>query len=46
LFDILKPWPASYYDQKVHNAFGIMMDDIVAAIFTLMALMIIILLSF
>ena len=46
LFDIFKPWPASYFDQKVHNAFGIMMDDIVAALFSFCILTIIILLSF
>ncbi len=46
LFDILKPWPANYYDQKVHNAFGIMMDDIVAAVYSVMALYIMIILSF
>ncbi len=29
-FDILKPWPASYFDKKVKNGFGITMDDVVA----------------
>lgn len=33
LFDIWKPWPVSYFDQKVHNAFGVMMDDVVAGIY-------------
>lgn len=46
LFDILKPWPASYFDQKVHTAFGIMMDDIAASVFALIGLLLIILLSF
>lgn len=45
LFDILKPWPASYYDQKVHNAFGIMMDDMVAAVYSVVALYAIVILS-
>lgn len=29
-FDIIKPWPVSYFDKKVKNAFGVMMDDICA----------------
>jgi phosphatidylglycerophosphatase A len=33
LFDITKPWPASYFDKKVDNAFGVMADDIVAGAF-------------
>jgi len=38
LFDILKPPPASYFDRQVKNAFGVMMDDVVAAGYTLLAL--------
>lgn len=30
LFDITKPWPASFFDKKVKNGFGVTMDDIVA----------------
>jgi phosphatidylglycerophosphatase A len=29
-FDILKPWPISVFDRRVHGGFGIMIDDIVA----------------
>ena len=32
-FDVLKPWPIRYFDRKVENGFGIMIDDVVAAIF-------------
>lgn len=32
-FDIVKPWPASFFDRRVKNAFGVMMDDVVAACF-------------
>ena len=32
-FDIVKVWPASYFDKKVHNAFGVMADDIVAGLY-------------
>ena len=45
LYDIFKPWPASYFDEKVKNAFGVLMDDVVAAAFagvTLHAILIII----
>lgn len=33
LFDIVKPWPASYFDRKVHNGFGVTFDDVVAGVF-------------
>jgi phosphatidylglycerophosphatase A len=32
-FDILKPWPIKWLDQKVHGGFGIMIDDVLAGIF-------------
>ncbi|MDH5556221.1 MAG: phosphatidylglycerophosphatase A [Alphaproteobacteria bacterium] len=31
--DILKPWPASWADRKVEGGFGVMLDDIFAAIY-------------
>ena len=34
LFDITKPWPASYFDLKIKNATGVIMDDIMAGIYT------------
>jgi phosphatidylglycerophosphatase A len=34
LFDISKPWPASYFDLKIKNAAGVIMDDIIAGIYT------------
>ena len=33
LFDIVKPWPASYFDRKVKNGFGVTMDDVVAGLY-------------
>ena len=33
LFDILKPAPAKYADQKIKGGLGIMLDDIVAGIY-------------
>ena len=35
LFDILKPYPISYLDEKFKNGFGIVLDDLVAGIFAL-----------
>ncbi len=33
IFDILKPWPIKQLDAQVHGGLGIMLDDIIAAIF-------------
>ena len=33
LFDIVKPWPASWIDQKMHGALGVMTDDVVAGLY-------------
>lgn len=33
LFDIVKPQPIKWVDAKVHGGLGIMLDDIIAAIF-------------
>jgi len=32
-FDILKPWPISYFDKNLHGGLGIMFDDVVAGLF-------------
>ena len=37
-FDIIKLWPASYFDQSVHTAFGVMMDDVVAGLYAALVL--------
>lgn len=34
-FDIVKPWPISFFDARFKNGFGVMWDDIVAAVYTL-----------
>ena len=34
-FDILKPWPISFIDKKMTGGFGIMLDDILAGLFSL-----------
>lgn len=33
LFDIYKPWPASFFDKRAGNGFDVMMDDVVAGIY-------------
>jgi phosphatidylglycerophosphatase A len=38
VFDILKPWPIKWADQKVHGGLGIMLDDILAGIMSLLVL--------
>ena len=32
LFDIIKPWPTSYVDKHMLGAWGVMLDDMLAAI--------------
>ncbi|MCB1782602.1 MAG: phosphatidylglycerophosphatase A [Alphaproteobacteria bacterium] len=39
LFDILKPFPVSYYDRKVEGSAGVMGDDLVAGILAAVCLM-------
>ncbi|RQO73279.1 phosphatidylglycerophosphatase A [Aquitalea sp. FJL05] len=36
LFDIVKPWPIGWFDRRVHGGFGVMLDDIIAALFALL----------
>ena len=40
LFDIVKIFPANYIDKNLKNGYGVMMDDIVAGIYTIFTLMI------
>ena len=35
-FDIVKPFPVSYFDKNHKNFFGIIMDDIMAGIYTML----------
>lgn len=37
-YDIVKPAPANWFDRKVKNGFGVMMDDVVAAAYTVLTL--------
>jgi phosphatidylglycerophosphatase A len=38
VFDIIKPWPASYIDRRVGGGAGIMVDDIIAGIYGLLVI--------
>lgn len=38
LFDILKPPPASWFDQKLKNGYGVVLDDVVAGLYGAVAL--------
>ncbi len=38
-FDILKPWPVSFFDKKVKGAVGVMGDDIIAGLFAYVCIM-------
>jgi len=38
LFDICKPYPIRQFDAKLKNGFGVMFDDLLAAIYTLITL--------
>jgi phosphatidylglycerophosphatase A len=42
LFDIIKPWPILWVDQKVHGGFGIMFDDVLAGVYAGLLLSIVI----
>ena len=41
-FDILKPFPINLIDNKIKNGFGVMLDDVVAGIFSTITLYVIV----
>ncbi len=38
LFDIWKPFPIRYFDTRIKNGFGVMLDDLLAAAYALIVL--------
>jgi phosphatidylglycerophosphatase A len=38
IFDIWKPFPVSWFDQRIHGGIGIMMDDVIAGIYAFLGL--------
>ena len=41
LFDVWKPYPINYVDNNIRGAMGIMLDDIVASIYSIISLILI-----
>ena len=41
LFDIVKPWPIGWLDRRVEGGVGVMLDDLVAGIYTAVCILII-----
>jgi phosphatidylglycerophosphatase A len=37
LFDVWKPWPVGWADRRVEGGFGIMLDDLLAAVYAFLA---------
>lgn len=46
LYDITKPWPARYYDRHVKNGYGVMMDDVSAALYVALTLTLLMVLAY
>jgi len=38
LFDIWKPWPVGWADERIHGGLGVMLDDVVAGIYALLVM--------
>lgn len=38
IFDIAKPWPVSWADRNIKGGFGVMFDDLLAALYAIAAL--------
>jgi phosphatidylglycerophosphatase A len=43
-FDIVKPFPIRWVDKNIHGGFGVMLDDLLAAVFSLIILHVILIL--
>lgn len=41
IFDIAKPWPICWFDKHIHGGFGVMLDDVLAALLSWLVLYII-----
>jgi phosphatidylglycerophosphatase A len=46
IFDIWKPFPVGFVDQRFHGGLGIMLDDIVAGIYSLIILQVLVRFAF
>ena len=45
IFDIVKPYPVSYYDKNFKNSFGVIMDDVTAGLYVVAVLVLYMVLS-
>lgn len=41
IFDVIKPWPISWFDRNVHGGWGIMLDDLLAGVMAALSLMLV-----
>ena len=41
IFDILKPFPINLIDKKLNNSYGIIGDDLIAGIYTIISMLVI-----
>ena len=39
-FDVIKPFPVSFFDNKFKNSFGVIIDDVVAGLYVVLTLII------
>ncbi len=39
VFDVVKPWPARWFDREVKNGFGVVIDDVFAGVWALAVLL-------
>ena len=46
IFDIVKPFPVNLFDKRFHGGLGIMLDDVVAGIYSLLIMQILLFLVF
>jgi len=42
IFDIWKPFPVNFFDQRFHGGLGIMLDDVMAGIYSLVILQVLV----
>jgi phosphatidylglycerophosphatase A len=45
IFDILKPFPVNFFDQRFHGGIGIVLDDLMAGVYALASLQLLLLLA-
>lgn len=41
IFDVFKIFPANYFDKQLHSGYGVILDDIIAGMYTILTMIII-----